>query len=148
MRARDVHQERAEILELNRRLTEEETRGPEGVPFFRDVLDEALRFRRANGAIVTRDEFLIDLADPANRRELSEPASEVSCEIYEDCAVVSVLRPPSCRRKQRREAIRRAVPEHPHLLQGDLNVAVAAHRVVQRGGRARTPRRVTEGLAT
>lgn len=79
------------IRELNVRMNVEETRGTAGVDFFRDLLDQALRFRRASGAIVTRDEFLIDLANPTNRRERIEPVSEMVSQVYENAAVVSVL---------------------------------------------------------
>ena len=79
------------VRELNRRMNVEETRGAAGLPFFRDLLDQTLRFRRASGAIVTREEFLIDLADPANGRERIETMGDVDCDVYENCAVVSVL---------------------------------------------------------
>jgi hypothetical protein len=83
--------DRERILDLNRDMRLEETRGRDGVPFFRDLLDQALRFRRASGATVTRDEFLIDLANPANRRDVIEPVGEIACDVYENTAVVSVL---------------------------------------------------------
>ena len=83
--------DKSALLDLNRRMHVEETRGNEGVPFFRELLDQTLRFRRASGAIVTREEFLIDLANPANRRETIDPVGEIGCEVYENTAVVSVI---------------------------------------------------------
>ena len=59
--------------------------------FFSTLLDQTLSFRRASGAVVTRDEFLIDLADPANRRDRIAPVGEPVCQVYENTAVVSVL---------------------------------------------------------
>ncbi len=79
------------IRAINERMHDEETRGIEGVPFFSALLDQMLRFRRANGAIVTRDEFLIDLADARNHRESIGKVGELECHLYEDTAVVSVL---------------------------------------------------------
>jgi hypothetical protein len=79
------------VLELNHRMHVEETRGAAGVDFFRDLLDQSLRFRRAGGDIVTREEFLIDLANPLNGRETIEPIGPVSCALFERVAVVTVL---------------------------------------------------------
>jgi hypothetical protein len=81
----------AAIRAINDQIHVEETRGEEGVPFFRGVLDQTLRFRRADKSIVTRDEFLIDLAKAENRRFRIEPAEELVCDLYEDTALVSVL---------------------------------------------------------
>ena len=79
------------ILDVNQRMNLEETRGVAGVPFFREILDQSLRFRRASGAIVTRDEFLIDLANPMNTRERIETINEPACDVHENTAVVSVV---------------------------------------------------------
>jgi hypothetical protein len=79
------------IRDLNVRMQEEETRGLNGFPFFRDLLDQTLRFRRASGAVATRDEFLIDLANPLNRRDRIEAVGQIACEVYENTAVASVL---------------------------------------------------------
>ena len=54
-----------DVHELTVRMHAEEKRGGDGVAFFRQLLDQTLRFRRASGAVVTRDEFLIDLANSA-----------------------------------------------------------------------------------
>jgi hypothetical protein len=81
----------AAVRALNSRMHEEETRGAAGVPFFRDLLDQTLRFRRANGAVATRDEFLIDLANPQNRRDRIDAVGEIACDVYENTAVASVL---------------------------------------------------------
>lgn len=79
------------IRETNLRMHLEEKRGLEGLRFFADLLDQTLRFRRASGAIATRDEFLIDLVNPGNRRDSIEPVGDIACDVYENTAVVSVL---------------------------------------------------------
>jgi hypothetical protein len=79
------------IRATNVSMHAEEKRGAEGLPFFRNLLDQTLRFRRASGAVATRDEFLIDLANPLNRRDRIEPVGEIACEVYENSAVASVL---------------------------------------------------------
>ena len=81
----------AAILAINDRIQDEETRGKQGMLFFSTLLNQTLSFRRASGAVVTREEFLIDLADPANRRDRIAPVGEPVCRVYENTAVVSVL---------------------------------------------------------
>ena len=79
------------LVALNGRMHAEEKRGREGLGFFRDLLDQTLRFRRADGTIVTRDEFLVDLVDPANGRDSIDPVEPLTCHVYENTAVASVL---------------------------------------------------------
>jgi Domain of unknown function (DUF4440) len=79
------------IRTLNLQMHVEEKRGAEGVTFFGRVLDQALRFRRANGAVVTRDEFLIGLANPDNHRDAIELVGPLMCEVYENTAIASAL---------------------------------------------------------
>jgi hypothetical protein len=79
------------IRALNAQMHAEEKRGADGLGFYRELLDQTLRFRRANGAVVTRDEYLIDLANPANRREQIEPVGPIDCTVYENTAIASVL---------------------------------------------------------
>ena len=62
-----------EIRVLNAQMHAEEKRGAAGLGFYRELLDQTLRFRRASGAVVTRDEYLIDLANPANTAMRSSP---------------------------------------------------------------------------
>ena len=80
-----------EIRVLNAQMHAEEKRGADGVGFYRELLDQSLRFRRANGAVVTRDEYLIDLANPENTRDEIEPVGSIECTVYENTAVASVL---------------------------------------------------------
>jgi hypothetical protein len=46
------------LADLNLRFAREELAGSEGVPFFRDVLDETLRFHRADGTVEDKDAFI------------------------------------------------------------------------------------------
>jgi Domain of unknown function (DUF4440) len=78
------------IRGLNAQMHAEEKRGADGLGFYRELLDQTLRFRRANGAVVTRNEYLIDLANPANRREQIEPDGPIDCTVYENTAIASV----------------------------------------------------------
>lgn len=87
----DPAADEAAIRAITDRMQVEETRGSQGLPFFRDLLDQTLRFRRADTTVVTRDEFLIDLGNAENRRDRIEPVGELVCDVYEDTAVVSVL---------------------------------------------------------
>jgi hypothetical protein len=79
------------IRALNAQMHAEEKRGADGLGFYRELLDQTLRFRRANSAVVTRDEYLIDLANPANRRDQIEPLGAIDCTVYENTAIASVL---------------------------------------------------------
>jgi hypothetical protein len=79
------------IRKLNAEMHANEKLGSDGVVFYRELLDQTLRFRRANGAVVTRDEYLIDLANPENRRDLIEPDGPIDCTVYENTAIASVL---------------------------------------------------------
>jgi Domain of unknown function (DUF4440) len=79
------------IRGLNAPMHAEEKRGADGVGFYRELLDQSLRFRRASGTVVTRDEYLIDLANPANRRDQIKPRGAIDCTVYENTAVASVL---------------------------------------------------------
>ena len=80
-----------EIRVLNAQMHAEEKHGAGGLGFYRELLDQTLRFRRASGAVVTREEYLIDLADPANTRDEIEAVSAIDCNVYENTAVASVL---------------------------------------------------------
>lgn len=80
-----------DIRALNAQMHAEEMRGADGLGFYRELLDQTMRFRRANGAVVTRDEYLIDLANPDNRREQIEPVGTIDCTVFENTAVASVL---------------------------------------------------------
>src|SRR5882672_11058341 len=75
---------------LNAQMHGEEKRGADGLGFYSELLDQTLRFRRANGAVATRDEYLIDLANPENRREQIEPDGPIDCTVYENTAIASV----------------------------------------------------------
>jgi hypothetical protein len=79
------------IRALNAQMHAEEKRGADGLGFYRELLDQTLRFRRASGAVATRDEYLIDLANPANRRDQIDPVGPIDCTVYENTAVASVL---------------------------------------------------------
>lgn len=82
----------ADVLRtLNLQIHTEEKRGSDGLGFFRELLDPTLRFRRASGVVVTREEYLIDLANPANRREQIEPVGTIDCFVYENTAIASML---------------------------------------------------------
>jgi hypothetical protein len=61
------------IRALNARMHAEEKRGADGLGFYRELLDQTLRFRRASGAVVTRDEYLIDLGNRRTDAEQIEP---------------------------------------------------------------------------
>jgi hypothetical protein len=41
--------------------------------------------------MATRDEYLIDLANPANKRDKIEPVGAIDAKVYENTAVASVL---------------------------------------------------------
>jgi hypothetical protein len=79
------------IRGLSAQMVAEERGGADGIGFYRELLDQTLRFRRASGAVVTRDEYLIDLANPANRRDQIDPVGPIDCTVYENTAVASVL---------------------------------------------------------
>src|SRR4051812_31366221 len=83
----DKTAEEDSVRALNAQMHAEELRGAEGLPFYREVLDQSLRFRRASGDVVTRDEYLIDLANPANRRDEIEAVGPIDCTVYENTAV-------------------------------------------------------------
>jgi len=80
-----------EIRELNAQMHAEEKRGADGLGFYRELLDQTLRFRRADGTVVTRDEYLIGLVNPENRRDQIEPDGPIDCTVYENTAIASVL---------------------------------------------------------
>jgi hypothetical protein len=75
----------ATLIDLNQRMTEAEKKGD--VPFFRDVLAEDLIFRRAKGAVVTKEQFILDLKGDAFEK-LEAEVLEVRN--YADGAVVKV----------------------------------------------------------
>jgi len=79
------------VRDLNVLMHQEEIRGAQGVGFFRGLLDQSLRFRRASGAIATRDEYLIDLANPQNRRDEITAVGPIDCTVFENTAFASVL---------------------------------------------------------
>jgi hypothetical protein len=56
----------------------------------RSILDKDLRFRRANGQIVDKDEFLKDLQDPRNTYVCLQ-AEVVDVRVYEKSAVVVLI---------------------------------------------------------
>lgn len=59
-----------ELWRINEELTEHERRGAAGVPFFQELLDDSLCFRRGDGSTMSKDEFLTALADPGNVSEI------------------------------------------------------------------------------
>jgi hypothetical protein len=62
----------SEIAELtydNVRFGEEERNGAGGRSFFEQALDDTFRFRRGDGSVDTKDDFLRGLNDPANTSE-------------------------------------------------------------------------------
>lgn len=82
----------ADVLRtLNLQMHAEEKRGADGLGFLRELLDPTLRFRRANGVVVTREEYLINLANPENRREKIEPVGTIDCLVYENTSIASML---------------------------------------------------------
>lgn len=77
------------LIEMNVRMADEEKRGKDGTPFLDSVLDDALIFRRANGQVVGKAEYLEGLANPGNTYEYLR-ADAVEVALYEDTAVVSL----------------------------------------------------------
>jgi hypothetical protein len=76
-----------ELIELNMKIGEAEKQRDEA--FLKRLLSEDLIFRRANGKIVNKKEYLESLQDPANTYDyiISE---DVKPTIFEDVAVVSL----------------------------------------------------------
>jgi hypothetical protein len=60
----------AGLVKTNMRFGEEERSGPRGKSFFEEALDDNLCFRRGNGSIATKQDFLDGLEDPDNTSEL------------------------------------------------------------------------------
>ena len=60
----------AELVKTNLRFGEEERSGPRGKSFFEQTLDDTFYFRRGNGSIATKQDFLAGLEDPDNTSEL------------------------------------------------------------------------------
>lgn len=54
------------------------------------VLDDGLRFRRASGQVVTKEEFLKDLQDPGNTFDCLE-SEVVDVTVYENQAIVVLI---------------------------------------------------------
>jgi hypothetical protein len=79
------------VTELNVLMHQQQTAGAQGLGCFRELLDQSLRFRRASGAIATRDEYLIDLANPQNSRDKITAVGPIECTVYENTAFASVL---------------------------------------------------------
>jgi hypothetical protein len=79
------------LHEITARMHREGQRGAEGVAFFARLLDDDLRFRRAGGAVVTRERFLHDLARPDNRRTRIEAIEGPGIHVLGDRALVQVV---------------------------------------------------------
>ena len=75
----------AELTDLTRKMTDAEKCGD--VPFFREVLAEDLIFRRAKGAVVTKEQFILDLKEDAYEKL---EANVLEVRDYPDGAVVNV----------------------------------------------------------
>lgn len=84
-RVLEVFGAEAELTDLIRKMTEAEKRGD--APFFREVLAEDLVFRRAKGAVVTKEQFILDLKEDAFEKL---EANLLEVRTYRDAAVVKV----------------------------------------------------------
>lgn len=87
----DINQVECKLIELNTQIGEAEMRhNDEDVAFLVQVLSDDLIFRRANGQIVRKKEFLWDLIQPENTFDYLIPEN-VEPKVFEDTAVVSLL---------------------------------------------------------
>ncbi|MGY1631853.1 nuclear transport factor 2 family protein [Geodermatophilus sp. SYSU D01186] len=82
-----VRSDAAELIALNRRFGEWEFAGDGGAAGFAAVLDDSLSFRRSDGSIATKAQFLAGLADPGNVTERIE-TTVVSVNVLDSQAVV------------------------------------------------------------
>ena len=79
--------DQAELIELTKRLGDAEKGRDE--KFMRDVLSDALVFRRANGTIVNKTLYLEGLTNPANTYDRLN-TEDVEVRTYQDIAVVTL----------------------------------------------------------
>jgi hypothetical protein len=77
-----------ELTELNEQMAEQERRGDdEAATFFRTILADDLIFRRASGAVVTKQQFLYDLT-PDAFEVLNSSINDI--QVHGEVAVVTV----------------------------------------------------------
>ena len=78
-----------ELTELNEQMAEQERRGDdEAATFFRTILADDLIFRRASGAVVTKQQFLYDLT-PDAFEVLNSSINGI--QVHGEVAVVTVM---------------------------------------------------------
>lgn len=75
------------LVRLNRQIGEAELKRDE--KFMREVLADELVFRRANGKIVTKDEYLSELMKPENSYELLR-TENIKTAVTKENALVSL----------------------------------------------------------
>lgn len=83
----DETDEICRLIGLNVLLGEAELKRDE--IFFREVLADDLAFRRANGTVVTKEEYLTDLMKPENTYEYLN-AENIKAQIKDETALVSL----------------------------------------------------------
>lgn len=76
------------LINLNKQIGEAELRRDE--TFLRDVLADELVFRRASGAVVTKEEYLAELIKPENTYEYLE-SENLRFIANEEIAVVTLI---------------------------------------------------------
>lgn len=78
----------ATLVELNRQLSAEEQRGEDGKPFLQSHLSDSLLFRRANGRVVGKTEFLAGMgANPFSSRT----TEDIAVHVIADRALVTLI---------------------------------------------------------
>ena len=84
----DETDEICRLIGLNVLIGEAELNRDEN--FLRDVLADELVFRRANGSIVTKDEYLAELKKPENTYEFLT-AENIKAQVKDENALVSLV---------------------------------------------------------
>jgi len=88
MAMNDIEAAKNALIELNKEITEMEQRGVEALTFFNTHLSDQLVFRRANGTIVGKSEFLDNLkSNPFSSRS----SKDISVIPLGDRALVTLI---------------------------------------------------------
>lgn len=83
-----IEKEKEELIRLNIEISKAENEGE--TDFLKTVLADDLIFRKANGKVVNKSEYLRDLIGPDNAYERFIP-EDIMADVYDDIAVVSFL---------------------------------------------------------
>lgn len=78
----------AALVELNQQLSDEEQRGEDGSPYLKSHLSDSLVFRRANGNVVGKPEFLKGLGGNPFKTRTTE---EIAVHIVAERALVTLI---------------------------------------------------------